>query len=161
MQPVERPDTPAQSYAFMCGLFLAALGVLSLIFTSVDFGTVGSAAGQPEFLLWSVSGWTSVMWIAMGAFGLLAAPRLDVACGYALVAGAVFAVVAVLGFVDGNDVAELLVADTTNNVTHAVLGALGLIMGLLPREAQRAPGDGPRERRFDRELEGRETIGRS
>jgi hypothetical protein len=36
------------------GVFLAALGVLSLILIGVDFGTVGPAVSQPEFLTWSV-----------------------------------------------------------------------------------------------------------
>jgi hypothetical protein len=160
MRAIERPDTPAQTYAMLAGIFLAALGVLSLIFASVDFGTVGPAGSQPEFLIWSVSGWTSLFWIAMGGLGLLTAPRLDTARAYALAAGAVFAVAAVWGFIDGNDVVELLVADTTNNITHAILGALGLIVGMMPRDVQRAPDDGARERRFDRELEGRETAGR-
>ena len=56
---------------------------------------------------------------------------------YALFAGAVFAVAAVWGFIDGNDVVELIVADTTNNITHAILAGLGLIVGMLPASAQR------------------------
>ena len=150
MRMLERPDTPAQTYAGVAGLFLVALGVLALIFAGVGFGTVGPVASQPEFLIWSVSGWTTVFWIAIGAVGLLAMPRLDSARSYSLFAGIVFVAAAVWGFIDGNDVAGLLVADTTNNITHAVLGAVGLIVGLLPREAQRAPEDGARERRFDR-----------
>jgi hypothetical protein len=133
--------------------------VIALIFVGVDFGTVGPTAAQPEFLISSVSGWTAVFWIAMGGFGLLAASRLDAARSYTLVAGIVFAVAAAWGFIDGNDVVDLLVADTTNNITHAVLGALGLIVGLLPRNAQRAPGDGRSEHRFDREPAGARLPG--
>src|SRR3954451_5713452 len=131
MRYFERPDTPAQSYAVIAGLFLVALGVLSLILASVGFGTVGAASGQPEFLIWSVSGWTTVFWIAMGAPGLIAAPRLDTARSYALFAGVVFAVAAVWGFIDGNNVVSLVVADTTNNITHAILAVLGLVTGLM------------------------------
>jgi amino acid transporter len=146
----ERPDTPAQTYAAIVGAFLIAIGVLGLVLEDVSFGTVGPVASQPEFLIWSVSGWTTLFWIAMGAFGVLAAVRLDTARSYALFAGVLFAVVAVWGFIDGNDVVGLLTADTTNNVTHAVLGGLGLIVGSLPRSTQRASemtGDGPSPRR--------------
>jgi Domain of unknown function (DUF4383) len=69
----------------------------------------------------------------MGAIGLLSAATFDSARSYALAAGAIFAVVAVWGFLDGTDVAGLLVADTTNNVTHAVLG---LLVAAMPRRAQ-------------------------
>ena len=160
MRSFEPPDTPAQTFAGVAGLFLVALGVLALMFTSVDFGTVGEAAAEPEFLIWSVGGWTTVFWMAIGALGLLAVPRLAAARTYALFAGIVFAAVAVWGLVDGNDVAEVLVADSTNNITHAVLGVLGLVIGVLPQDAQGAPGNGARERRFDRELQRRETARR-
>jgi hypothetical protein len=160
MRLFERPDTPAQTYSAIAGLFLVALGVLSLIFASVDFGTVGPIAAQPEFLIWSVSGWTAIFWIAMGCLGLLATPRLSSARTYALLSGIVFAVVAVWGFIDGNDVFELFAADTTNNVTHAVLGALGLTIGLLPSGVQRPDEDAIHERRFGREQPQREHSGR-
>lgn len=151
MRDFERPDTPAQTYAALAGMFLLALGVLSLVLTEVGFGTVGAAATQPEFLIWAVSGWTAVFWIAMGTLGLLAAARLATAQIYALGAAVLFAATALWGFVDGNDVAGLLVADTTNNLTHAVLAAVGLICGLVPRESQRPADDRAHERRFERE----------
>lgn len=37
-----------------------------------------------------------------------------------LLAGVVFAVLAVWGFIGVNDVAEIIAADTTNNVMHAI-----------------------------------------
>jgi hypothetical protein len=163
MRILERPDTPAQTYAAVAGIFLAALGVLSLILTGVDFDSVGSVAAQPDFLIWSVSGWTTIFWIAMGGLGLLAVPRLDTARTYALFAGIVFAGVAVWGFIDGNDVVGLITADTTNNIMHAVLAALGLIVGMLPRDTQRPGAERAGERRFgseERAADPGETIGR-
>jgi hypothetical protein len=77
MSTFERPDTPAQTYAGLAGVFLLVLGVLALIFTDVRFDTVGLAADEPEFLLWSVNGWTAVFWIALGTLGLLSVPRYD------------------------------------------------------------------------------------
>ena len=143
---LERPDSPAQAYAVIAGLFLVALGVLSLIFESVSFGSIGAVSAQPDFLIWAVSGWTTIFWIVMGGLGLVAAGRLDSARTYALFAGIVFAVACVWGFIDGNNVVSLIAADTTDNITHGVLAALGLLAGLLPRAAQR-----PREERFTRD----------
>lgn len=134
---LERPDTPAQMFAAVAGLFLTALGVLALIFADVGFGTIESLALQPDFLIWTVSGWTAILWIAMGVFGLLSMARLDAARSYSLLAAVVFAVVAVWGFIDGSDVAGIIAADTTNNVTHAILAGLGLVAGTLPGTAQR------------------------
>jgi hypothetical protein len=114
---IERPDTPAQVYAAVVGLFLTALGVL-----------------------------------ALGVLGLFSMARLDTARSYSLLSGVIFAVVAVWGFIDGNDVAEIIAADTTNNVMHAILAGLGLVAGMLPGEAQR-PAEpvtrGERTGRFD------------
>jgi hypothetical protein len=149
---LESPDTPAQTFAALSGLFLVALGVLALIFGDVSFGTIGSLANQPEFLIWTVSGWTAVLWIAMGAFGLVSMVRLDTARTYSLVAAAVFAVLAVWGFVDGSDVAGIFAADTTNNVTHAILAGLALLVGMMPSETQtpREPTTrADRSRRFE------------
>jgi hypothetical protein len=148
---IERPDTPAQVFAAVTGLFLTALGVLALIFGEVSFGTVEAIADQPEFMAWTVSGWTTILWIAMGALGLLSMARLDTARSYSLLAGVVFAIVAVWGFIDGNDVAEIIAADTTNNVMHAILAGLGLVAGMLPAETQRPAEPVTRERagRFD------------
>lgn len=150
----ERPDTPAQWYAAVAGVFLLALGILSLILEVSSFGTVGSVADQPQFLIWAVSGWTAILWIVMGAVGLMALPRLDAARSYALGAGVVFAVLAIWGFIDGNNVFRIFAADTTNNITHAILAALGLAVGMLPRGAQRpheaAAAPGGADRRFSR-----------
>jgi hypothetical protein len=142
---LEPPDTPAQSYAVIVGIFLIALGVLSLVIEPVNFDGVGPVAAQPEFLIWSVSGWTTIFWLVVGGIGLVSAARLDSARSFALGAGIVMAVAAVWGFIDGNDVAGIITADTTNNITHAVIGGLGLLVAALPRSTQRpAEGDAPR-----------------
>jgi hypothetical protein len=157
---IERPDTPAQVFAAVAGLFLTALGVLALIFADVGFGTVDPLAAQPEFLIWSVSGWTAILWIAMGVLGLISMSRLDAARSYSLLAGVVFAVVAVWGFLDGNAVAEVIAADTTNNVMHAILAGLGLVAGMLPRDAQRPREPATRGERTGR-VDSGESVGRT
>jgi hypothetical protein len=126
----EPPDSPARAYAVAAGLFLIALGVLSLIFDDVSFAAVTRV--EPHFAVWSVSGWTTILWIGMGGLGLICAGTRS----YPLIAAAVFGVAAVWGFIDGHDVAGVLVAGTANNVTHAALAGFGLLVS--------APGHSPR-----------------
>lgn len=155
---LEKPKTPAQMYALIAGAFLTALGVLGLIITGVEFDSVGDPGSGEEFILWATSGWTTIMWIAFGAAGLATMINADAARNYSLIAGVFFTVIAVWGFIDGNDVASIIIADTTNNVTHAVLGGLGLVIGLPSGEQQRDTLEGDpksmRQQRFRRPSEG-------
>jgi hypothetical protein len=132
---LDPPTTPAHWYAAAAGVFLLALGILSLIIEGPAFGTVRNAGSQPEFIIWATSGWLCIFWIAMGALGLLALARVGAARTYALAAGIVFAVVAIWGFIDGNSTFGIFAAGTVDNITHAVLAALGLLAGLTPYAA--------------------------
>jgi hypothetical protein len=127
MAALAKPRTPAQSFSLIAGVFLVALGVLSLIFSSAPFATVeGTKTGA--FLIWDTTGWTAVMWIALGALGILAMARVETARAYGIVAGLFFALIAIWGFISGTDVFTLFVATTVNNITHAVLAVLGLAL---------------------------------
>lgn len=141
MPALEKPRTPAQSFSLIAGTFLVALGVLSLIFSSAPFATVeGTKTG--EFLIWKTTGWTAVMWIAVGALGILAMFRVDTARAYGILAGLFFALLAVWGFISGTDVFTLFVANPVNNITHAVLAVLGLVLAAPSERTQHdvAPG---------------------
>jgi hypothetical protein len=141
MRTLGNPRTPAQMFALMAGLFLAALGVLSLIFSSAQFATVeGTTTG--EFLIWNTTGWTAVMWIVAGAGGLAAMLRVDTARAYAVLAGLFFALIAVWGFISGTDVFTLFAANPVNNITHAALAVVGLMAGTPSESAQRAAAPG-------------------
>lgn len=133
----QAPRTAAQMYALVAGAVLITLGILSLIFATVDFGTVGVAKERDQFLIWEASGWSAILWILMGGFGLFLAARVDAARSYALVAGVVFAALAIWGFIHGDNVGEILAAGTTDNITHAILGGVGLAVAALPQDAER------------------------
>jgi hypothetical protein len=160
MNKVEAPRTPAQIWSGAAGLFLVALGILSLVLTGPSFGAVTSTSGQ-DFLLWTVSGWLTILWMAVGAIGLLMAGRVDGARSWALFSGVLFAVMAVWGFIDGTRVAGIFATDTADNVTHAILALAGLALGLLPERKQREAGIGRAEQthhespRFARSANGR------
>jgi hypothetical protein len=133
---------PARAYGTASGLFLLVLGVLSLIVDDVSLGAVGPH--PPRLLVWSVTGWTTMLWIAMGSLAVAA----TAARRYARFAAAVFGVVAVWGFLDGHAVAGVLSGSPANDVTHAVLAGAGLLCALphrvsgptRPRPASRASG---------------------
>ncbi len=132
MQPAR---TPAQWFALISGVFLVALGVLSLIFGGASFGRAGTT-DTDTFLIWQTTGWNDVAWIVTGAIGLLMAVRLDAARTFAVVVGALYAAAAVWGFIDGPSVAGIFSVDTTDNITHAIIGGVGLAVGLAPERVQ-------------------------
>ena len=140
---MEAPRTPVQWYALIIGGVLTAIGVLSLILGFTEFGTANSI-NPDEFVIWQLSGWNAILYIAFGAAGLFVASRVDAARAYALVTGVVFAAIAVWGFIDGNDVFNLLAVDTTDNISNAVVGGLGLLVALPPERRQRAAAPGYR-----------------
>jgi hypothetical protein len=132
---------PAQGYALLAGVFLAALGVLTLIFGSVSFG---SAGGDPaEFLIWKASGWNTILWMAMGGFGIFASTRVDLARTWSILAAVVFGVLAVWGFIDGGTATMgIFEIGTAGNVMHAILAGLGVLVALMPESVQRRAGVG-------------------
>ena len=137
---MEANAPPAQWFALLAGVFLAALGVLTLVLNNLSWG---STTNPSEFLLWKASGWNTILWMAMGVIGIFASTSLDAARTYGLVAGAVFAVLAVWGFIDaGFDTMGIFAIGTTGNITHAVIAGLGLITALMPESAQRKAGVG-------------------
>ena len=143
---MEAPRTPAQWFATLVGAGLIAGGVLALVTGSTDFGTVSSGTGH-EFIIWRVSGWETILYMATGVIGLMAAARVDAARSFGLTAGLVFAAIAIWGFIDGNDVVSLFAVNTADNVTHAAIGGLGLLAGLASESVQRQVGVGHNERR--------------
>ncbi len=128
---MQAPRTPSQLFALLIGGVLVAFGVVALALGHTDFGT-GSSLGGDEFILWMANGWDTIVWIAIGALGVIAAGRVEAARTYAAAAGAFFAVAAVWGFIDGNDVFGLMAVDTTDNISHAVLAGLGLASAMAP-----------------------------
>lgn len=129
--------TPAQWFGLIVGALMVAAGVLALIAGSTNFGSVSGGAGE-NFVIWRVSGWETVLYVVFGLLGILSAARAASARSFALTLGLLFAVIAVWGFADGESVASVFAVDTTDNITYAVLGAAGLLIGLMPDPMQGA-----------------------
>jgi len=78
--------------------------------------------------------------MVVGVVGIVAAGRVEAARTFALTAGLLFAAMAIWGFIDGDDVAGIFAIDTTDNISYAVLAAVGLVLGLTPETVQRNIG---------------------
>jgi hypothetical protein len=121
--------TLAQSFCLVVGVVLVAVGVLGFFFGGSAF-TVGSGVTGQNFIIFEVNGWHNVIHLATGAFLIFMAAAPATAITGALVFGVVYLVVAVWGFIDGNDVAWIAPINLADNFLHLVLGVLALLIGV-------------------------------
>ncbi len=119
----------AQTASLAIGLGLIAAGVLGFFFGGKGFNT-GPAVQGKEFLSLEVNGWHNVVHIATGALLLFAAPKAKLAGTMLLVFGAVYAIVTVWGFIDGDTVANLIPVNLPDNILHALLSGGSLLIAL-------------------------------
>jgi hypothetical protein len=138
--------SPAQVYALVIGLTLVAAGILGF-FYSASFSTGDGTERDAVLGILDVNGWHNIVHIATGALGLAVAASYGGARGYAIGLGAVYILVAVLGFVagDGDEILNLIPVNTEDNFLHLLIGVAGIGAGLAtpsrePRGAHPAPG---------------------
>ena len=123
--------TPAQLYAVIFGATLVAAGILGF-FYSADFGTGDGTERDAVLGVLDVNGWHNVVHILTGALGLAVAGSYGGSRSYALGLGAVYALVALLGFIagDGDEIFNLIPVNTEDNVLHALIAVAGIAAGL-------------------------------
>ncbi len=135
--------TLAQGASLVIGLVLIAVGALGFFFGGSEFGVGGSLEGQ-EFIVFEVNGWHNVVHLATGAFLVLMAATARSAVTGLLIFGLAYAVVTVWGFIDGNDVANVIPVNTADNWLHVALTAAALLIavvsGGLLRKSSRTHG---------------------
>jgi hypothetical protein len=131
-----RDRTPAQLYALLFGILLLAVGILGFIADS-SFDTGSNVQGS-DLIIFEVNGWHNLVHIASGIVGIALSRRADSARLFALGFGAVYLLVTILGFIDGNDVLGLIPVDAADNVLHLAIAALGIGAGLASSPAPRA-----------------------
>lgn len=120
--------TPAQLYALLFGAVLLLVGIVGFAADS-SFGTGGDVDGS-NLIAFEVNGWHNLVHIASGIAGLALARTVAGARTFALGFGAVYAVVTLWGFIDGNDVLGLIPVNTADNFLHLAIAALGIAAGL-------------------------------
>jgi uncharacterized protein DUF4383 len=126
--------TPAQLYSLLFGVTLLIVGILGFIADS-SFGSGSNVQGS-DFIIFEVNGWHNLVHIASGLAGIVMSRRADSARLFALGFGAVYLLVTIWGFVDGNDVLGLIPVDTADNILHLAIAALGIAAGLMSSDAR-------------------------
>ena len=120
--------TPAQTYSLVFGATLLLVGVAGFI-AEASFDT-GSNVDGSNLIVFEVNGWHNLVHIASGLVGLALWRNPSTARTFALGFGAVYGLVTVWGFVDGNDVLGLIPVNTEDNFLHLAISALGIATGL-------------------------------
>ena len=125
--------SPAQIYALLFGLVLVVAGILGFFYES-SFATGDDTLVERDAVLGilDVNGWHNVVHIASGLVGLAVAGSYANARLYALGFGAIYIVVAILGFIygDGDSIFKLIPVNTEDNILHALIGVAGLGAGM-------------------------------
>jgi len=132
--------TPAQIYSLVFGATLLLAGILGFV-ADASFDAGSNVQGS-NFIAFEVNGWHNLVHIASGALGLALWRNAATARTFALGFGAVYAVVTLWGFIDGNDVLGLIPVNTADNVLHLAIAAAGIAAGLMSRSTERAPQGG-------------------
>jgi hypothetical protein len=128
---MEGERSPAQVYALVIGATLTVAGIVGF-FYNASFGSGNGTSRDAVLGILDVNGWHNVVHIASGAVGLLVARSYGGSRGYALLFGAVYLVVALLGFLagDGNEIVNLIPVNTEDNFLHLLIGIAGVGAGL-------------------------------
>lgn len=123
--------SPAQLYALVFGIVLVAAGVLGF-FYEASFSTGDDIERDAVLGILDVNGWHNVVHILSGLLGLAVAGSYANARLYALGFGAIYIVVAILGFIagDGDAIFDLIPVNTEDNVLHVLIGVAGLGAGM-------------------------------
>ncbi len=127
--------SPARLYATLVGGTLVIVGILGF-FVNASF-EVGDTVEAEALAGVTVNGWENVIHIATGALGLLLAGTRS--RQYALGLGAIYLLVAVLGFIDfgsgdtTDTILQLIPVNTEANLLHLALGVLGVAAGFASR----------------------------
>lgn len=130
--------SPAQVYALVFGLVLVAAGVLGF-FYNASFAAGDDTLTDRDAVLGilDVNGWHNLVHIATGVLGLAVAGSYARARSYALGLGAVYLLVAIIGFIygDGDSIFRLIPVNTEDNLLHLFIGISGIGAGVATPEA--------------------------
>ncbi|MEK6276766.1 MAG: DUF4383 domain-containing protein [Actinomycetota bacterium] len=140
-------SSPARLYAVLVGGTLVVIGIIGF-FINASFD-VGNSVQAENLVGVSINGWENVIHIVTGGLGLLLAGTR--AREYALGLGAVYLLVAFLGFIDfgsgdtTDTILKLIPVNTEANLVHLVLGVVGVAAGLAtPKQGARTATPPPR-----------------
>lgn len=128
--------SPAQLYALLFGAVLLLVGIAGF-FVDSSFDAGAGVEGD-ELIAFEVNGVHNLVHIASGLLGLALAGTLAGARTFALGFGVVYLAVAIIGFVDGDDVLNLIPVNTADNWLHVAIAVTGIAAGLSPASSDAA-----------------------
>jgi hypothetical protein len=128
---MEGVRSPAQVFALVIGATLTVVGIVGF-FYNASFDTGDGTSRDAVLGILDVNGWHNVLHIATGAIGLLAAGSYGGSRAYAIGIGAIYLVVALLGFLAGNgdELFNLIPVNSEDNFLHVLIGIAGVGAGL-------------------------------
>ena len=122
--------SPAKTWSKLIGFTLVIAGIVGFFYSSA-FGSPGKVDSVLGIL--DVNGWHNLVHIATGALGLAMARSYSSARAYCLILAALYAVVAIWGFVlgDGGVILSIIPVNTEDNVLHTVIAVVSLVVGIV------------------------------
>jgi Domain of unknown function (DUF4383) len=153
MDDRNRGRSAAQWFCLVIGGTLVLIGLLGFLAEATFDTSAGSVPGAVDgenLVLFEVNGWHNVVHILSGAFLLALSGRHRTARTAALAFGAIYAVVTVIGLIDGHDVLGLIPVNPADNVLHILLTVTALAVGLVSDRDRRDAGPATSRRRFER-----------
>jgi hypothetical protein len=124
---VMQERSPAQVYALVIGAVLVLAGILGFFYEASFAVGEDDVKADAVLGILDVNGWHNVVHLASGVAGLALAGSYAGARSYALGLAVVYTVVAVWGFVLGDNEAILnfVPVNTEDNVLHALIAVAG------------------------------------
>ena len=118
------PVSPARLYATVVGALLILLGIAGFFYGS-SFGSPGAVDHTLGAL--RTNGWLNLLWVALGALGLLLAGTASRA--YALSTGLLLTILGVWGLIldPHSAILSFIPASGANEALNLALGLLGLL----------------------------------
>ena len=132
--------TPAQWFSYIFGAVLVLVGLLGFLVDST-FDTGQPLDGDKLLGIFEVNGIHNVVHILSGLFLLALAGKRKTAKTGALAFGVIYAVVTLIGLIDGKDVLSLLPVNPADNVLHIAL-TVAAIASALASKANDEDGGG-------------------
>jgi hypothetical protein len=130
-QSAARTDerTPAQWYCYIFGATLLLVGIIGF-FADAGFDTGTGIDGDKLLGIFEVSGIHNLIHLASGAALLALAPKRATARLAALTFGAVYLLVTIIGFIQGDNVLGIIPVNSADNFLHVAISLLAIAAGL-------------------------------
>jgi hypothetical protein len=127
---MEGVRSPAQVFTLVIGATLTVAGMVGF-FYNASFGTGDGTERDAMLGILDVNAWHNLVHIASGGIGLLLAGSYGGSRVFALGFGAIYLVVALLGFLagDGDEIFNLIPVNTEDNFLHLLIGVAGVGAG--------------------------------